>query len=78
MLLISLIKKKYAEGITFDSWFCSLRNFEVDEIGNGVYKSLYWDENLLKLSSSMELAQLSYEYLSNISARKLIADSKNR
>lgn len=78
LLLISLMKKKYAKDITFDSLFCSLRNSEVDEIGNGVYKSLYWDENLSKLSSRMELDQLSYEYLSNISVRKLIADSKNR
>ena len=78
LLLISLIKKKYAEDITFDSLFYSLRNSEVDEISNGIYKSLYWDENLLKLSNRMNLTQLSYEYLNNISVRKLIANSKNR
>lgn len=78
LLLISLIKKKYAEDITFDSLFYSLRNSEVDEISNGIYKSLYWDENLLKLSHRMNLTQLSYEYLNNISVRKLIANSKNR
>ena len=78
LLLISLIKKKYAWDITFDSLFHSLRSSEVDEISNGIYKTVYWDENLARLSNRMRLDQLSYEYLNNISVRKLIADSKNR
>ncbi len=78
LLLISLIKKKFAEDITIDSLFASLRESEADEIANGIYRNLYWDENLAKLSSRMGLGELSYEYLSNVSVRKLIAKSKNR
>ena len=78
LLLISLLKKKYAEDITFDSLFDTLRNSTVDEIQNGIYKTVYRDKNLSMLCQRMDLNELSYEYINNITVRKLISKSKNR
>lgn len=78
LLLISLLKKKYAQDKTTDSLFESLRNSSVACISPSIFKTLYWDANLSKLVKSMDLGELKYTYISNKNINKLISKSKNR
>ena len=63
--MVSILEKKYAIAIPNDTLFETLRNSSVDVISSNVYKTLYRDENLSKLVSSLDLKELKYKYLDN-------------
>ncbi len=76
--MVSILEKKYAIDIPNDTLFETLRNSSVDVISSNVYKTLYHDENLSKLVSSLDLKELKYKYLDNKTVQKLVSKSKNR
>ena len=76
--MVSILEKKYTIDIPNDTLFETLRNSSVDVISSNVYKTLYHDENLSKLVSSLDLKELKYKYLDNKTVQKLVSKSKNR
>ena len=76
--MVSILEKKIAIDIPNNSLFETLKNSSVDVISLNVYKTLYRDENLSKLVSSLDLKELKYKYLDNKTVQKLVSKSKNR
>lgn len=76
--MVSILEKKIAIDIPNDTLFETLKNSSVDVISSNVYKTLYRDENLSKLVSSLDLKELKYKYLDNKTVQKLVSKSKNR
>ena len=74
--MVSILEKKYAIDIPNDTLFETLKNSSVDVISSNVYKTLYRDENLSKLVSSLDLKELKYKYLDNKTVQKLVSKSK--
>lgn len=76
--MVSILEKKYAIDIPNDTLFEILKNSSVDVISSNVHKTLYRDENLSKLVSSLDLKELKYKYFDNKTVQKLVSKSKNR
>lgn len=77
LTIICIIRKKYLPSVTTNSIFESLRKYEVGELDDRTYKTLYWDENINKLSSKMNL-DLAHKYVEIKRVRSLIGASKKR
>ena len=76
--MVSILEKKFTIDIPDNTLFETLKNSSVDVISSNVYKTLYRDENLSKLVSSLDLKELKYKYLDNKTVQKLVSKSKNR
>ena len=76
--MVSILEKKFPIDIPNNTLFETLKNSSVDVISSNVYKTLYRDENLSKLVSSLDLKELKYKYLDNKTVQKLVSKSKNR
>ena len=76
--MVSILEKKFTIDIPDNTLFETLKNSSVDVISSNVHKTLYRDENLSKLVSSLDLKELKYKYLDNKTVQKLVSKSKNR
>ena len=77
LTMMCVLRKKYLPGAATNSIFESLRKYEFGELDDLTYKTLYWDENIKKLSSKMNL-DLAHKYIEIKRARSLIGASKKR
>ncbi len=77
LAIMCVLRKKYLPGATTNSIFESLRKYEFGELDDLTYKTLYWDENIKKLSGKMSL-NLAHKYIEIKRARSLIGASKKR
>lgn len=77
LTIMCILRKKYLPNSTTKSIFESLRRYELGELDDLTYKTLYWDQNIGELSKKMNL-NLAYKYHEINKMRSLIGASKKK
>lgn len=77
LVLISFMKVKYEIKLSNQRLLEIMRKFNAIEVKEGIYKVIYYNNDVKYLLEKFNLKELSYEYFDNKTRRNVIAKAKN-